>query len=280
MSLGAAAAMYSTGALLAADLSWRAILFIFAIPSAVLGVVFYLYFRDTPGEHQSVNAAERNLIRDAPPEHSPPSTLHAPPIPWLSLLLHRDLWLICGQQFFRAAGYFFYLTWFPRYLREVHGLSESDAGIWASLPLAAVVVGNLLGGSMVDWLYTRTASVRLSRQAVAVLGVGLCGVLLCLTPQIADFNGAIAVLTAATLFFGIGSPSAYTITIDKGGPYVTAVFAIMNTAGNIGAAVSPMVVNQFAAATGGLFYVPVLLGGAYLAAAACWLLLNPVGQLR
>jgi nitrate/nitrite transporter NarK len=137
-----------------------------------------------------------------------------------------------------------------------------------------------LGGSLVDWLYTRTGSVRLSRQAVAIVSIGLCGVLLCLTPQIADFSGAMALLAAATLLFGIGSPSAYTITIDKGGPYVTAVFAIMNTAGNVGAAISPMVVNEFAAATGGLFYVPVLLGGAYLAAAACWLLLNPVGQLQ
>jgi sugar phosphate permease len=278
MSLGAAAAMYSAGALLAADLSWREILFAFAMPSAFLGLVVYFYFRDTPDIHPSVNPAELAVIHGAPPLASPPSTFHSPPIPWRSLLLHRDLWLICGQQFFRAGAYFFYLTWFPRYLREIHGLSESAAGKWASLPLAAVVVGNLLGGSLVDWLYTRTASVRLSRQAVAVFGVGLCGVLLCLTPQIRDPHAALALLAAATLLFGIGSPSAYTITIDKGGPYVTAVFAIMNTAGNIGAAVSPMVVNEFAAAMGGLLYVPVLLGGAYLAAAVCWLLVNPVGR--
>jgi ACS family glucarate transporter-like MFS transporter/ACS family D-galactonate transporter-like MFS transporter len=146
--------------------------------------------------------------------------------------------------------------------------------------LVAVVVGNLLGGSLVDALFRRTGSARASRQAVAVAGVGLCGALFTLTPTITEPVLAITLLGAAALFFGIGSPSSYTITIDKGGPYVTAVFSIMNTAGNIGASISPIVVAQFVAASGSWQYVPTLLGGVYLAAAVCWLLLNPVGSLR
>jgi hypothetical protein len=53
----------------------------------------------------------------------------------------------------------------------------------------------------------------------------------------------------------------------------------MNTAGNIGASVSPIVVAQFVAASESWRHVPTLLGGVYLAAAACWLLLNPTGPL-
>jgi ACS family glucarate transporter-like MFS transporter/ACS family D-galactonate transporter-like MFS transporter len=278
MSLGGAAALYAAGALVAAGFQWREILVLFAIPSVLFAAGFYFYFRDTPDRHTNVNPAELAIIQDT--LHPQSSTLRpTPPVPWLALARRPDLWLICGQQFCRAAAYIFYGTWFPRYLREIHGLSESEAGKWASLPLVAVVVGNLVGGSLVDALFRRTGSARLSRQAVAVTGVGLCGVLFALTPGINDPAVAIAVLGAAAFFFGVGSPSSYTITIDKGGPYVTAVFSIMNTAGNIGASVSPIVVAQFVAASESWRHVPTLLGGVYLAAAACWLLLNPTGPL-
>jgi ACS family glucarate transporter-like MFS transporter/ACS family D-galactonate transporter-like MFS transporter len=279
MSLGGAAAMYAAGALLAAEMTWREILLVFAIPSAIFAVGFFIYFRDTPDRHSDVNSVELAYIQGPTALDPPPSTLNAPPVPWIALFAHRDLWLICGQQFCRAAAYIFYGTWFPRYLREVYGLSESDAGKWASLPLVAVVAGNLLGGSLVDWLYRRTASARLSRQAIAVTGVGLCGALFAITPGIREPNLAIAVLGTAAFFFGIGSPSSYTITIDKGGPYVTAVFSIMNTAGNIGASLSPVVVAQFVAASDSWRYVPTLLGVVYLAAAVCWLVLDPTGRL-
>jgi nitrate/nitrite transporter NarK len=250
-----------------------------AIPSAVFAIGFFFFFRNAPDQHPGVNPAELALIHGSATPLSSPATAHSPRVPWLTLFRHRDLWLICGQQFCRAAAYIFYGTWFPRYLREVYGLSESDAGKWASLPLVAVVGGNLVGGSLVDWLYRRTTSARLSRQAVAVAGVGLCGVLFSITPGIGEATLAIAVLGAAAFFFGVGSPSSYTITIDKGGPYVTAVFSIMNTAGNIGASISPIVVTQFVAASGSWLYVPALLGGVYLAAAVCWLVLNPTGRL-
>ncbi|MBW3541064.1 MAG: hypothetical protein KY476_12410 [Planctomycetes bacterium] len=43
----------------------------------------------------------------------------------------RSLWLICGQQFLRAAGYIFYATWFPTFL-----IYAGAALCWALLPPA------------------------------------------------------------------------------------------------------------------------------------------------
>ena len=61
-----------------------------------------------------------------------------PEPPWAAILTSSDMWLICGQQFFRAAGYVFYSTWFPTFLIATRGVSTAGAGALASLPLLAV----------------------------------------------------------------------------------------------------------------------------------------------
>ena len=50
-------------------------------------------------------------------------------------------------------------------------------------------------------------------------------------------------------------------------------------AGNVGAVVFPIAVPWILATTGSWDAVLVVFGGIYLAAAACWMLLNPAGTV-
>src|SRR5207244_2500719 len=78
--------------------------------------------------------------------------------PWLALFSSPALWCICGQQFFRAAGYMFFTSWFATYLQETRGVTIARSGFLNMLPLVAVVVAGMFGGALSDWLLKRTGS--------------------------------------------------------------------------------------------------------------------------
>lgn len=279
MSVGGAVAVALTGWLLDAGMNWRLIFVVFSVPGAVWAAWFFLCFRDRPELHAAVNPAELAIIRESA---EPPleKASDAESTPWLALLTSRSLWLICGQQFFRAAGYIFYASWFPTFLKETRGVSTAEAGYLTSLPLLAVVVGSPLGGVLVDWVWRRTNSRRLSRQGVAVPSMAGCAALIFAAYFTDDAVTAVMLITAGSFCAALAGPCAYTITIDMGGRHVSTVFATMNMTGNIGAALCPVVVAKFVKLTGDK-WEPVLLffAAVYLAAALCWAGLNPRGTV-
>src|SRR5262249_37440278 len=93
------------------------------------------------------------------------------PTPWRALLTSAAMWLICVQQFFRAAAYMFFASWFPTYLQEARGLTLLQAAWMTSIPFWGVVVGGFVGGAVSDAILTRTGSRRLSRQGVVIVGM-------------------------------------------------------------------------------------------------------------
>src|SRR5262249_15556862 len=129
MSVGGALTTFLTGLLLL-FLSWQEMLALLALPGVLFAMWFYVWFRDQPGQHRWVTAAERDLIAGGPSADRPSLSAregHAlpdrpfagaqartnepsPPVPWTTLLTSGRLGLICSQQFFRAAAYVFYVT--------------------------------------------------------------------------------------------------------------------------------------------------------------------------
>ena len=73
--------------------------------------------------------------------------------------------------------------------------------------------------------------------------------------------------------------SAYALTIDMGGKHVPPVFSTMNMAGNIGAAVFPLLVPPLVAATDDWNAILFLFAGIYLAAGLIWLLFDSNGTI-
>jgi MFS family permease len=274
MSLGGALSAYLAGKLIG-PLDWRWLFVIFSLPGFVWAGTFFWAFRDSPAEHKGVNLAERKLIEtglvDAPQALDPA----APPVPWLTLLSSRSMWAICGQQFFRAAAYIFFATWFPTYLKESRGLSIQAASELTSLPLLAVVAGSPLGGTFSDWLLARTGSRWLSRCVLSATSMWLCAALIAGAYFVEDAHAAVLVISAGSFCAAVGGVSAYTITMDLGGRHVATVFSVMNMCGNIGAAIFPPFVGWLVHATGRWDEILLVFAALYVATAVCWMLLNP-----
>jgi ACS family glucarate transporter-like MFS transporter len=275
MSVGGAAGAILTGFLLE-EIGWRWMFLLYAVPGLVWAAGFWHWFRDRPGEHAEVNAAERSLIGS-------PATLAAAaahePTPWRAILTSPAMGWICGQQFFRAAGYMFFASWFAAYLRATHGVSTREAGVLNSLPLWAVVLGSLVGGALSDVLQTLTGSRRLSRQGLAIVSLMGCASLILASQRVADVRLAVLLISAGSFIASLAAPCAYTITIDMGGRHVAPVFSVMNMAGNVGAILFPLVVPWLKERTGSWDAVLYTFAGVYAAAALCWVMLNPAGTI-
>jgi sugar phosphate permease len=286
MQVGAAVALFATGWLLA-PVGWQALSFWYAVPGLVWAVWFWLAARDDPAEHPGVNRAERELIAAGRPATPPEPAGGA----WLAVALSPALWLICGQQFFRAAAYIFFGTWFPTYLKETGGVSDEQAGSLTLLPLSAVFAGMLAGGRVSDWVLRRTGSLAHARRTMSILAVTAAGLTVSSALLVNDVFAAVVLIGVGAFIAGLASPIAYAITIDMGGRQVATVFASMNMVGNIGAGLFPWVVPavqqgvdaepSLRALAGGSGWnaVLALFASLYFAAGVCWLLLRVRGTV-
>jgi nitrate/nitrite transporter NarK len=280
-------------------LSWRAVFIILSVPGFLWAFGFYAWFRNRPAEHRRVNATELALIRETTSTSASSADDRPGPTPWLLLLQSRAMWCICSQQFFRAAGYIFYSTWFPKFLEESWGITPKEAGFLTSMPLIAVMLGTLIGGSLSDLLLQWTGSRVIGRKVLAMVSLTLSGVFILLATLAGDAVLEVAIISIGSFCSGCGNPVSYAITLDMGGKHTTSVFSTMNMMGNFGAAAFPIVAAWFVDWTGhwayhvsplkdqvGLVVITIsrasnwhsllyLFAGIYFCAAASWIFLNP-----
>jgi ACS family glucarate transporter-like MFS transporter len=286
MSAGGAVGAALTGWLVVA-IGWRWMFALYSLPGLLWAAWFWKWFRNAPQEHHSVNVAERELIAPpaAPLDNAAPAGqnrddgLPTPAVPWLQLLTSPAMWCICGQQFFRGAGYMFFTSWFATYLQESRGVTIATSGLLTMLPLLSVVAGSLAGGVMSDAVLRRTRSIRLARQAVAGCSLGLCAALTLSAYLFADAVAAVLIISAGSFFAAVAGPCAYTVTIDMGGEHVPAVNSVMNMCGNFGAMLFPLAVPWLLRETGSWDAVLLSFGALHIAAALCWWWLRTEGNV-
>ena len=184
------------------------------------------------------------------------------------------MWWIAGQQFFRAAGYAFFTSWFATFLQESRGVSIGKSGIMNSLPLLGVVLSGFIGGWASDKITVLSGSRRVGRQGFAAVSLLASACLIVAAYFVEDVWLAVMVISLGSFCASLAGPSAYAITIDMGGKHVATVFSLMNMSGNFAAAGIPLLLPRLQKLTGSWDFVLFLFAGIYLAAAICWLLFD------
>lgn len=208
-----------------------------------------------------------------------PSSKPREPLAWSRMFTSAPLALLCAQQFFRAAGMVFFVTWFPTFLQKTRDVSLLGSGILTTVAGAGGVLGSLTGGFASDWLLLRTGNARLSRQGIAVLGMSSCSLLIVASYFVRDVNQSIALIAVGAFCATFGGVSGYTVAISFGGRRVATVFSTMNMFGNLGAALFPVTAGWLVAKTGDWNLILFLFAGIMAIDAVCWALLNPQGTL-
>jgi sugar phosphate permease len=224
---------------------WRMPFFLFALVGLGWAALWFWYYRDTPREHRSVNAGELALIEDALGKGKARVS-----VPWKKLLSRPQLWTLSAMYFCYAYCINIFLTWFPKYLADARGFELVAMGLWASAPLAAGVVGDMAGGWFSDRMVKRGAGLKMGRRVVALAGFTIAAVMIPLAAA-SEAHG-LSILFFCVALFGLELTVgvSWAVTLDIGGEYAGSVSAVMNTLGNIGAAIAAAVTGYIVAASG------------------------------
>jgi MFS family permease len=209
-------------------------------------------------------------IRRAPEFEKAESGSAAPPA--ITRVERRALYLAAGLFVAYSGQYFAYMTWLPQFLVEVHGFSPSQAVLGYSVPIAVLLVFNVLTGLVVK-----------RRQLVApVLGVTFVSqalIWLLLPVTGGGVAGAVSLVV-----YGVGSgiiptclfalPSVILGPGRAGGQ----AFGIIMTGRNLGVFTGPVLLAGILSVLGSWNAAGPIFGIITLAGAAGCILL--VGSLR
>ncbi len=151
------------------------------------------------------------------------------------------MWAVMCAYFTYVYCLWIFLSWLPSYLVEARHFTLIKVGLFASLPLSPAWSATRVGGVATDWLLKVTGSAKIGRRVVAI--VGLLGCAVCIVPAALTENAYVAVycLTASLFFLEFTIGPSWAVPMDTGGKYSGTVSGMMNMAGNIGGALSPIV---------------------------------------
>ena len=229
--------------LIITTLGWRSVFYICGGVGILWSIWWYFSYRNLPEEHGLVNAGEVAHIRgrDASGAVNVAQVAQKTNVPWGVLLRSPNMWAIMCAYFTYVYCLWIFLSWLPSYLVEFRHFTLIKVGIFASLPLWAGVVGDTVGGLATDWLLKKTGSTKLARRTVAM--IGLLGCAVCIVPAAitTDAYTAVYCLTASMFFLECTIGPSWSVPMDAGGKYSGTVSGMMNMAGNIGGALSPLV---------------------------------------
>jgi MFS family permease len=253
------------GAVAALHFGWRAAFWVFGAVGIALSLWWWRWFRDDPATHPTTDPSE---VADIQSGIAAIQSM----LPWRSLLSLNLL--IVGLMYACVIyGLYFYLSWLPTYFAEARGFTRTQAATLAGGVLLTGGAATIVGGWLTDRL-ARSHGLRVGR-AIGVVALPLGGLSLIGAAMTPD------PLVAALCFCGAAaagdiclSPS-WAICHDIGGQGAGTVPGYMNTFGNIGGAISPLVVG-YTLEWWGSWETPLLLGGAvYIVGGLLTLLINP-----
>ena len=263
--------------LLIQQVGWRASFVIFGSIGFVWAASWYRWYRDDPARHPGVSAEELAWITQDVGDAAS-GRLEGGGVPWRRLFTSRTVLAICAMYFAFGYGLYFYFTWLPTYLTRVLGFSTLAGGLLAGLPFALAGTADVVGGFLTD----RLAAARGLRVARCWLGAAAfigCAALLLLATAVDD-RVAKAVLLAGALGTADLALSAYwAVCLDVGKDYAGVVTGLMNTFGNLGGVIGPLVMG-YAVERWQSWTVPFYIAAAvYVAGAVAWLAVDPEARI-
>jgi MFS transporter, ACS family, glucarate transporter len=236
---------------------WRTIFFVYALAGLAWAAAWFWWFRDDPHHHCSVNQAELQIIGTRPPETHPR-------VPWSSLVRNRSMILLCGMYFGVIYGWYFFLTWMPKYLLKARGFDLQTTGWLAMLPLLSMAAGVASAGWVSDRLIQRFGR-RWGRRIPGLIGLPVAAVLLVVARASAFLFAAAAGLAT----FGVAP--GWAACLDIGGQHAGVVTGAMNTFGNLGGTAMPLLMGLCLDRWNSWNISLLTVAFFYLVSAACWL---------
>jgi ACS family glucarate transporter-like MFS transporter len=225
---------------------WRSSFYVAGAAGIVTAIAWRFYVTNSPADHPGVNANELALLthrstRDA--------TAMAHPVaktPWKRLLTSRSVAGLALGYFCQGFPIYFFHTWFFIYLVNIRHLSISRSSLLGTMPYIAIAALAPLGGLFSDFAVRRFGK-RQGRRLAITTGMLASATLLWLGSNTGGDFAAIFLLAAGAGFNLFAAVSFWAICIDLTTEFTASVSGLMNTFGNLGGWLSPIVTAYLAA---------------------------------
>jgi MFS family permease len=225
---------------------WRMSFYVFGCLGVVWSALWFWQFRDKPSVPDST-----------PRDPSAPAEL----VSWMPILRSPDLWAIMVVTFGYIYTMSFYQTWLHTYLVKGRAFSEQQLSL-SALPYLCGAAANLTGGFLCDWLVP-IVGLKWSRRYVGIVGLFVATIGLAATRLTTGNLAVIVCLSLAYSGITLQQPVVFAACLDIGGTRGGAVSGFMNTAGQIGGAISSVIFGYIVKASGS-YDGPLLLMAALL----------------
>ena len=256
---------------LAKHFDWRAIFLMFGALGFIWAAAWYWWVRDDPAEHPAVSQAELAHITEgrALPSAEPERWEY-----WMTLLRSPNLLPLCLQYVANTVAFYFCITWFHTYLSKARGFEAATLGLFAGLPLMSSVLGDLSGGAVTDRLSAKYG-LKTGRAVLGSVAYVVAGIAMAAGAATASPIGSVLLisLSVASTMFTLGA--SWGVCIDIGREHSGVVSAAMNTAGQIGGILCPIVVAHIVDRTGNWSLPLYMMSGLFFIGAVCWLFVDP-----
>jgi nitrate/nitrite transporter NarK len=243
-----------------------------------VAALFWLSVRDRPPAGTAQAGGEPNGANGLP-EAEPtgpaagPARLDRTFLQRVGLLARtRNMWFFGAVQFGVNLGWAFIVTLLPTYLKEAFGIPLEEVGPMQSAALTIGCLGMVFGGVFTDWMRSRLGP-KLGRSVpIAVALVG-CSVVFLVVPTLPNAWVVVLALGVMAFLVDMHNPSIWSFAQDVGGKNVGAALGWGNMWGNLGAALSPVLLTEIRLLAGWNTAF-VCCGVVFAAAAVCGLLLD------
>jgi MFS family permease len=252
-------------------MDWRTVFMVFGLLGVMWALAWHRWFRDEPADHPGVNAEELSRIAA---DRAPACDHQMGWAYWKRLLGHRNMLPLCLMYFPNSFAFYFCITWLPTYLKEKHDFDALSLGFFAGLPLLLSVLGDLFGGITTDAM-TRRFGLRIGRSGVGAVAYVLAGVAMIMAGFVTHpiLAALLIALALGASMFTLGA--SWSTCLDIGGGHAGVVSAAMNTSGQIGSVLSPLLVAFLLGQLGDWNAPLLVMGGLFIAGAVCWGFIDP-----
>lgn len=216
---------------------WRSAFFI----AGAIGIAYALFWRsyvtDSAEQHPGVNQAELQLISR---DRAQKAAVKPKGTPWRKILASPSVWGLVLGYLCQGFPIYFFHTWFFIYLVNIRGLSISQSSLFGSMPYIAIACLAPLGGIYSDFLVKRVGK-RLARPMAIGTGMLVSAALLWSGSNAANNLIAILLLAGGAGFNMFASVTFWAVCMDLSVEFTGSISGLMNTFGNLGGWLSPIV---------------------------------------
>ncbi|WP_410677548.1 MFS transporter [Citrobacter braakii] len=234
------------------------------VPFIVFGILGFLWCAgwwiqyNEPEKHKTISREELEYIKTG--LHRDNEDTEASTMKWYELLKYRNVWAMCLGFFTMNYAIYFFLTWFPTYLVEERGYAMMEMGWAAAVPPLSGLAGSIIGGLLMDKLYSKGYSLTFVRKLNLVGGM-LIGTCIIWSGMVDSAVLSLVLMAVSYMGLLMASCAVWSLVSDIAPVGKASVLCgLQNTFSNAGGVLGPLVTG-FIVTTTGSFILALIISG-------------------